>query len=76
MTTKEMVISVLMDHDCLTGFQMKGFVYRKFGENITPQSATGILRPLIAKGYATGSPGADGKMVYWLTDIGKQVLAC
>ena len=74
MTNKEMVIGVLKDHDCLTGFQIKGFVYRKYNAVITPQTATGVLRPLIAEGLATRSPGPDGKMVYWLTDYGKETI--
>ena len=77
MTNKEMVISVLNDCGCQTGFQIKGAVYRKFGVSISPQTAAGVMRPLIAAGMAAKSPNpADGKMVYWLTDYGKKVLAC
>ena len=75
MTTKEMVISVLNDHGCQNGFQIKGAVYRKFGESISPQTAAGVIRPLVAAGYAGKSPSpTDGKMVYWLTDYGKEKL--
>ena len=75
MTNKEMVISVLNDHGCQNGFQIKGAVYRKFGASISPQTAAGIMRPLVAAGYAGKSPNpADGKMVYWLTDYGKEQL--
>lgn len=72
MTNKEMVISVLNDHSCQTGFQIKGAVYRKFGATISPQTAAGVMRPLVAAGYAGKSPDpTSGKMVYWLTDYGK-----
>ena len=75
MTNKEMVISVLNDHSCQTGFQIKGSVFRKFGIRITPQTAAGVMRPLVAAGYAGKSPNpVDGKMVYWLTDYGKERL--
>ena len=75
MTNKEMVISVLKDCGCQTGFQIKGAVYRKFGVSISPQTAAGVMRPLIAAGMAAKSPSpVDGKMVYWLTDYGKKVL--
>ena len=75
MTNKEMVISVLNDHGCQNGFQIKGAVYRKFGVSISSQTAAGVMRPLVAAGYAGKSPNpADGKMVYWLTDYGKEQL--
>lgn len=75
MTNKEMVISVLNDHGGQDGFQIKGSVYRKFGASITSNSAAGIMRPLIAAGYAGKSPNpANGKMVYWLTPLGKEKL--
>lgn len=75
MTNKEMVISVLNDHGCQDGFQIKGSVYRKFGASITPQTAAGVLRPLISAGYAAkGTNPSNGKMVYWLTDFGKEKL--
>lgn len=73
MTNKEMVIDVLKNYSCVTGFQIKGFVYRKFGESITPQAAVGILRPLVAQGLVGKSPDpANGKMAYWLTNFGKE----
>lgn len=74
MTNKEMIIDVLNDHSCQNGFQIKGAVYRKFGVSISPQAAAGVMRPLVAAGYAGKSPAADGKMVYWLTDLGKEQL--
>lgn len=75
MTNKEMVISVLNDHSCQTGFQIKGSVFRKFGVHITPQTAAGVLRPLISDDLAAKSyDPIAGKMVYWLTEIGKERL--
>lgn len=73
MTNKEMVIDVLKNYSCVTSFQIKGFIYRKFGESIAPQTAAGILRPLVSQGFVGKSPDpASGKMAYWLTDFGKE----
>ena len=65
MTKKEMIVKVLTEHPCLTGNEIKGFVNRMFGENISAQSAAGTLRPLIAQGKV-GKSYATGKTVYWL----------
>ncbi len=74
MTNKEMIISVLKDFDCMNSVQIKGAIYRKFGESISPQSISGTMRPLISAGYAGKSPDSSGKMVYWLSDFGKEKL--
>ena len=75
MTKKEMVVSVLNDHGCQNSYQIKGAVYRKFGETISPQTASGVMRGLVSAGYAGKSTNpSDGKMVYWLTDYGKEQL--
>lgn len=75
MTNKEMVINVLKDGGCANGFQIKGLVYRKYGAEISAQTAAGIMRPLIAQGMAAKSPDPlNGKMVYWLTEYGKKEL--
>lgn len=75
MTNKEMVISVLNDHGCQTSYQIKGSIFRKFGVIVSPQMASGVMRPLINKGLAAKSPDPmSGKMVYWLTEYGKEQL--
>jgi len=75
MTNKEAVIGVLKEHSCLTSFQIKGFAHRMFGVDITPQTASGVLRSYVASGMAGKSPDpASGKMVYWLTDYGREKL--
>ena len=73
MTNKVMIIKVLAEHPCLNSFEVKGFIHRTFGETITPQSISGMLRPLVSAGYV-GKSAATGKTVYWLTDIGKEKL--
>ena len=74
MTNKEMVINVLNEFGCMNSFQIKGAVYRKFGATITPQTAAGVLRPLIGYGYAANSKDGYGKAIYWLTEAGKEKL--
>lgn len=75
MTNKDMIISVLNDHGCQNSFQIKGMVYRKFGVTISSQTAASAMRPLITAGYANKCPDpTSGKMVYWLTDYGKEQL--
>lgn len=74
MTNKEMVINVLNEYGCMNSFQIKGAVYRAYGENITPQTAAGTLRPLISQGFAASSKDANNKTIYWLTDYGKEKL--
>ena len=76
MTNKEAVIGVLKERDCVTGVQIKGFAHRMFGVDITPQTASGVLRAYVAKGMVGKSPDPNsGKMVYWLTDYGKEQLS-
>jgi len=73
MANKDMIVKVLDEHPCLNSFEIKGFIYRKYNEVVTPQSISGTLRPLVSAGYV-GKSGAAGKMVYWLTDFGKEKL--
>ena len=73
MTKTEMIVSVLKDHPCLNSKEITNFVYRKFGEHITAQSAAGSLRPLVSQGKI-GKDDHAGRMVYWLTDYGKETL--
>lgn len=73
MTKTEMIVSVLHEHPCLSGNEIKGFVYRKYGELISAQSASGTLRPLVSQGKV-GKSNLTGKMVYWLTDFGEATL--
>ena len=73
LTNKEMIIDVLNDYSCQSGYQIKGMVYRKYGVHITPQTAAGVLRPLIKDNFAAKSYNPmNGTTVYWLTDAGKE----
>lgn len=73
MTKIEMIVNVLHEHPCLNSKEISGFVFRKYGEHISAQSASGSLRPLVSRGQI-GKDDHAGKMVYWLTDYGKETL--
>ena len=62
MTNKEIVLGVIKEHPCVTGAQIHNYALRMFKENITPQAAASIMRAY------------EAKMVYWLTDHGKEEL--
>lgn len=72
MTTKEMALEVLKQHSCLTGFEIKGFIHRWYNVDVSPQSISGLLRPLVSKGYIGKCAGPNGKMAYWISDYGKE----
>ncbi len=74
MSIKDMVISVLADCGCQNSYQIKGSIYRKFGEVVTQSAITGAIRTLYNQSLATRSADGSGKMVYWLTDYGKEKL--
>ena len=72
MTDKELVINTLKEHSCLTAQEIKGFIYRKTGDLISPQKIAGIARPFIAAGLIErGTSPVNNKTVYWLTPTGK-----
>ena len=75
MTKRDMIIDILNNYSCLNTTQIRGFIIRKFNVDVSPGSAAGTLKPLIAAGLAAKSPDPlTGKMVYWLTDYGKEKL--
>ena len=75
MTNKEAVLGVLKEYSCLTSSQIQGFANRMFNVHMSPNSASGIIRPYINQGIIAKSPDPNsGKMVYWLTDYGKEQL--
>lgn len=73
MTNKEMIISILKEHSCLTTQELKGFINRKYGVIISNQSISAALRPVVAAGLATkGISPTNHKAVYWLTKAGEK----
>ena len=70
---KSMTVEILKAHSCLTANELKGFIYRTFGENLSPNSISGNLRALVSAGYVGKSLSPNnGKTAYWLTDYGKE----
>ena len=66
MTIKDMVYDVLQEKGTLSAFEIKGFVYRKYGENISTQSAAGLLRGLVNQGKVARSRDGNNRTVYWI----------
>lgn len=67
MTNKDVILQVLSAHSCLTAMEMRQFAKRLYNYDITPQAVAGVMRPLIAVGFATSGIRPDnGKTVYWL----------
>lgn len=62
-----MITNVLREHPCLNSNEIKGFIYRQYGEIISAQSISGMLRSLVAQGKV-GKDNHTGKMVYWMND--------
>lgn len=62
-----MITNVLHEHPCLNSNEIKGFIYRTYGETISAQSISGLLRSLVAQGKV-GKDNHTGKMVYWMND--------
>lgn len=76
MTKKEIVFSVMKQHPCVSGIQIHDYAAQIFHEEITPQSAVGVLRPYVNKGLVAQSKHPfSGRNVYWFTDLGKEKLA-
>ena len=67
MTKQEMVLNVLNVRGCLTASEIAGMGKRRFGYELSPQSAGAVVRQLVAKGYAGNSRNEKNQLVYWLT---------
>lgn len=72
MTNKQMVLEVLVNHNCLTTRSISSFIFLKHDISLTPAQVSGALRNYMRRGLAANSPDGSGHMRYWLTDEGKQ----
>lgn len=66
MEKKEMVIKILKENGTLTAKQISAFAKRKYDFDITPQSASGVMRGLIGQGLAAKSKDDSNQTRYWL----------
>ena len=66
MEKKEMVIKILKESGTLTAKQISAFAKRKYDFDITPQSASGVMRGLIGQGLAAKSKDGSNQTRYWL----------
>lgn len=69
---KEMIMEVLNKYGCSNAFQIKGLIYRTYGEIISESSIYGQMRSLISKGLASKGYDGNHKTVYWLSSFGKE----
>lgn len=69
MQKREMVVKILKESGTLTAKQISAFARRKYGFDITPAGASGVLRPLIAQGLATSSKDERNQTRYWLNQV-------
>ena len=75
MTNKEAVIGVLKEYSCLSGSEIKFFAKRMFNVDISLSTPAVVARNLFAQGYLCRQVHpVSGKMVYWLTEKGKEAL--
>ena len=70
MTQNEMILEILTNHSCLTSKEIANFVWRKYGESITPQYAASVVRKLYNQGLAGKGTNANHMTVYWLNGTG------
>lgn len=66
MEKKEMVIKILKESGTLTAKQISAFAKRKYDFDITPPSASGVMRGLIGQGLAGSSKDENNQTRYWL----------
>ena len=69
---KEMIMEILNKYGCSNAFQIKGLIYRTYGEFISERSIAGQMRTLVAKGLVSKGYDADRKAIYWLSPFGKE----
>ena len=69
---KEMIMNILNKYGCSNTFQIKGLIYRTYGEILSERSIAGQMRVLTAKGIVSKGFDANRKAIYWLTPYGKE----
>lgn len=62
----EVITSLLTKYSALTAREISAFARRDFGFEITPSSASGLMRTLISRGKAATSKDTKNHSVYWL----------
>ena len=73
MTNKDIVFKVMEQHPCVSGVQIHDYAYQMFGEVISPQAASSVLRPLASKGFVAQSKDPTcNRNVYWFTNKGRE----
>ena len=66
MEKREAIIKIFKDYGCMSSKQASAFLKRKMNLDISPQSVSGTMRSLMAKGYAGSSKTDKNTTMYWL----------
>lgn len=66
----EVIVKLLTKYSVLTAREISAFARRDFGVEITPSSASGLMRTLINRGKAATSKDTKGHSAYWLVKEG------
>lgn len=66
----EVITKLLTKYGTLTAREISTFARRDFGFEITPSSASGLMRTLINRGKAATSKNVKNHSVYWLAKEG------
>lgn len=74
MDKKKMILEILNKYGCSNAFQIKGLIYRTYGEIIPESSISGQMRSLVSKGIVSKGYDANGKTAYWLSPFGKEYM--
>ena len=67
MENREVVREILEMSGCQSSKSISAMAMRKFGFEISPAQASGVLRAMIARGEAASSSDGAGQKLYWLT---------
>ena len=67
MEKQEVVKMVLELSGCQSSKSISAMAMRKFGLEISPAQASGVLRAMIARGEVASSSDGAGQKLYWLT---------
>ena len=67
MENREVVREILEMSGCQSSKSISAMAMRKFGFEISPAQASGVLRAMIARREAASSSDGAGQKLYWLT---------
>lgn len=66
MTKKTFIQEALAEYGTCNAKQLSLFIKRKYQEDISPSSISGVLRTLVSQGLAGKSNCGAGSTMYWV----------